>query len=71
MAVYLTNVYGDKPTEKWFRQRFKAAGKKLAMGKSYVCFRKLADLPLDVIGETVARTSVEECIRHYEKQRKL
>ncbi len=70
MAVYLMNVYGHKPTEKWFRQSFKAAGKRLDMGKSCVRFRKLEDLPLDVIGEAVSRTPAEAYIRFYEKSRK-
>ena len=70
MAVYLMSIYGDKATEKWFRQRFKASGKKLDCGKSCVRFRKLEDLPLDVIGEAVARMPVEEYIRRYEASRK-
>lgn len=70
MAVYLMCVYGDKPTAKWFRERYKAAGKRLDMGKSCVRFRKLEDLPLDVIGEAVARTPTEAYIRYYEKSRK-
>ena len=70
MAVYLMNVYGHKPTEQWFRQSFKAAGKRLDMGKSCVRFRKLEDLPLDVIGEAVSRTSAEAYIRRYEELRK-
>jgi len=70
MAVYLTNVYGDKPTERWFRQSYKAAGKRLDMGKSCVRFRKLEDLPLDVISKAVSRTSVKAYIRHYEKYHK-
>ena len=70
MSVYLMTVYGDKAREKWFRAQFKAAGKKLNMGKSCVRFRKLKDLPLDVIGETIARTPMEAYIRHYEASRK-
>ena len=70
MAVYLMCVYGDKPTAKWFRERYKAAGKRLDMGKSCVRFRKLEDLPLDVIGEAVSRTTVKAYIRRYEQFRK-
>jgi hypothetical protein len=70
MAVYLMCVYGDKATEMWFRESYKAAGKRLDMGKSCVRFRKLEDLPLDVIGEAVARTPAEAYIRFYEKSRK-
>ena len=39
------------------------------MGKSCVRFRKLDDLPLDLIGEAVARTPVDDWIRYYEAAR--
>ena len=70
MALYLMSIYGDKATEKWFRDRFKASGKKLDCGKSCVRFRKLEDLPLDVIGEAVARMPLNEYVRRYEASRK-
>ena len=44
------NVYGDPETEGWFVERFKAAGKKLDMGKSCVRFKCIQDLPIDLIG---------------------
>jgi hypothetical protein len=66
MSFYLTNVYGHKETEVWFRKRWAATGKKLDMGKSCVRFKKLDDLPLDLIGETIARTSVKDLIRFVE-----
>jgi hypothetical protein len=70
MAVYLTCAYGDNDTNRWFRERFKASGKKLDMGKSCVRFHKLEDLPLEVIGEAIARVPVTDLIRFYEKSRK-
>lgn len=69
MALYLNNVYGDPDTNRWFRERFAASGKKLDMGKSCVRFRKLDDLPLDVIAETIARTPVDRYIEGYEAVR--
>lgn len=68
-SLYLMSVYGHEPTRKWFRSRYKASGKKLDMGKSCVHFRHADDLPLDVIGEAIARTSVDAYIRHYETAR--
>jgi hypothetical protein len=62
MAIYLCNVYGHKETETWFRKAFQAAGKKLDMGKSCVRFKKLEQLPLDVIGQVIARTPVDKYI---------
>jgi hypothetical protein len=60
MALYLMTVYGDPKTEAWFRGAFAKAGKKLDMGKSCVRFKTLEDLPLSVIGETIARVGVDE-----------
>ena len=39
------------------------------MGKSCVRFRRLDDVALDVLGEAVARTSVDEFLRRYEASR--
>ena len=69
MAVYLNNVYGDPATLEWFTAAYAASGKRLDMGKSCVRFKRLADLPLDVIGETIARTSLEEFLAFYESAR--
>jgi len=51
-SVYLTTVMEE--FEESFRARWAETGKKLDMGKACVRFKKLADLPLDVIGEVVA-----------------
>ena len=66
-AVYLMCVYSDKKTLAWFTKAYKASGKRLDMGKSCVRFRKLEDLPLDVIGEAVARMPPEKLIAAHEK----
>jgi hypothetical protein len=39
------------------------------MGKSCVRFRGLDDLALDVVGEAIARMSVDEFIAVYERSR--
>ncbi len=69
MALYLTNVYGDGSLEAWFRERYKATGKRLDMGKSCVRFRKLDDLPLDLVGETIAMTAIDEFLEIYRASR--
>ncbi len=67
MSLYLNTVYGDPATERWFRERFAAYGKKLNMGKSCVRFRKLDDLPLELIGETIARVPLDQYVERYEE----
>lgn len=66
MAVYLMCVYGHKETEKWFKDAWARTGKKLDMGKSCVRFKKLEDVALDVIGETIKRVPANKYIAHYE-----
>lgn len=69
MALYLNNVYGDPELESWFRDAYAAAGKRLDMGKSCVRFKRLEDLPLDVVGEAVARTPVATLLERYAASR--
>jgi hypothetical protein len=39
------------------------------MGKSCVHFRRAEDLPLDLIGETIARTPLETYVARYQALR--
>lgn len=70
MALYLTNIYSDPHLKKKFTEAYKASGKKMDMGKSCVRFKRLEDLPLDVIGEAIAATLVDQFIGLYEESRK-
>jgi hypothetical protein len=65
MALYLMGVYGEDDV--WFRERWAATGKRLDMGKSCVRFRRLEDVPLDVIGEAIARNSVDDMVVAHER----
>ena len=69
IALYLNNVYGDPELEAWFRDRWDQTGKKLDMGKSCVRFRRLDDIPLEVIGETIAKSDLDAFLAHYERAR--
>lgn len=71
MAIYLMCVYGHEPTQKWFREAWAKAGKKLDMGKACVRFKKLDDVALDVIGEVIRRVPVKKYIEHYETLRAM
>ena len=70
MSLYLMCVYAHEGRHAEFERRFKASGKKLDMGKSCVRFKSVDDLPMDLIAETIASTSVEDYIRSYEAARK-
>ncbi len=71
VSLYLMNVYGNEETESWFVNSYRASGKRLDMGKACVRFKRIDDLPLDLIGETIARTPVDDFIALYEKARGL
>lgn len=66
MSLYLMTAYQDDGTVDWLKEQFALKGKKLDLGKSCLRFKKLEDLPLDVIGEAIARVPVDEYIRRYE-----
>ncbi len=59
-SLYLTGPYSDEAGGEAFRAAYRETGKKLDMGKSCVRFRQLDDLPLDVVGDEIARLDVEE-----------
>jgi len=65
-ALYLMCLYSDDTRTKWFADAFKKAGKKLDMGKSCVRFKRLEDLPMDVIAQAVASVTPDEYIAIYE-----
>ena len=65
MALYLMAVYGEPKLAALFAKAYKASGKRLDMGKSCVRFKTLADLPLDVIGETIGKVSLEKFVAAY------
>ena len=65
MAVYLTSVYSDPELDQWFRQRYEATGKKLDMGKSCARFKKIEDLPVELIGETIGKVPLDDFLANY------
>ena len=67
MSLHLMSVYGDPANEAWFRKAWLATGKKLDMGKACVRFKKIEDVPLEVIGQVIARTPVAKYIAAVEK----
>ena len=70
MALYLMTIYGDKNLGKWFHKAYKASGKKLDMGKGCLRFKKIEDLPLEVITEMIRKKPFKDFIATDEKSRK-
>ncbi len=69
MAVYLMGIYGDKKLRRWFEREYKKTNKRMDVGKCCVRFKKLEDLPLEIVGKAVAAMSLEEFIAMYENAR--
>lgn len=66
MAIYFMHLYLDKEADEWFRNEYKATGKKLDMGKSCLRFKNVNDLPLEIIGKTVSMMPVKKYLEKYE-----
>ena len=69
MSLYLMSIYGEGPQKQWFVNAWKKTGKKLDMGKACIRFKKLDDLPLEVIGEAIKRMPAKKWIEQYELAR--
>ena len=60
MSVYLLGIYGDDTLRQRFEDAYRASGKRMDIGKSCVRFKRLDDLPLDVIGDAVGALTLEQ-----------
>jgi len=69
LAIYLMCIYGSPAEEMWFRAAWAKSGKKLDLGKSCIRFKRIEDLPLEVIGETIRRVPAAKFIADYESAR--
>ena len=69
MTIYLMSIYSDPKIRKEFTTAYKKTGKKLDMGGCCVHFKKLDDLPLDVVGNTIASVPVDQYVARYQNSR--
>ena len=69
-SLYLMNIYQSPALLETLKKAFADAGLKLNMGKSCLRFKKLDNMPLDVIGEIIASTPPADFIAFYEASRK-
>lgn len=69
MSVYLTSVYGNPDIREWFVTEYQATGMRMDMGKSCVRFRTLDSLPVALIGEVIARVSLDDFLDIYRASR--
>lgn len=67
MAVYLIGIYVDEQTARDFEHDYRATGKRYDVGRSCVRFRKLEDLPLDLIGRAIASYPVDAFVDRFKQ----
>lgn len=68
IALYHIGIYANEELYNWFVESYKIHCKtKLDIGKSCIRFKKLEDIPYDLIGELVTKITVNQWIDTYEK----
>ena len=69
IAVYHMGVYANSKIMEWFTTEYpKHCKAKLDMGKSCIRFKKIHEIPLDLIGELITKMTVAQWIQLYEAQ---
>jgi uncharacterized protein YdhG (YjbR/CyaY superfamily) len=67
IALYHMGVYANTTLLNWFVEEYpKHCKSKLDMGKSCIRFKKMNDIPYDLIAELISKVSVEKWIESYE-----
>ena len=71
IAFYHMGIYADEKLLNWFVTEYpKHCKTKLDMGKSCIRFKKMNDIPLELLGQLVTKMSVQDWISLYEKNLK-
>jgi uncharacterized protein YdhG (YjbR/CyaY superfamily) len=67
IAVYHMGIYASPPLLEWFVSEFPKHSKlKLDMGKSCIRFKKVDQIPFELIGELASKMTVDEWVKMYE-----
>ena len=68
VALYHMGIYANPEILKWFSSEYpRRCSTKLDMGKSCVRFKKMDDIPFELIGELAQKYSVEDWVELYER----
>lgn len=69
IAFYHMGIYADPELLEWFVAEYpKYSTRKLDMGKSCIRFKKMEDIPFELIAEVSKKMTVEDWINLYETQ---
>lgn len=68
---YHMGIYSDPNLYKWFTEEFpKHTKQKMDIGKSCIRFKKMNDIPFELIGELMKKVSVNDWVSLYESNLK-
>lgn len=71
IALYHMGIYANSELLEWFTTEYpKYSSQKLDMGKGCIRFKKMDQIPFDLIAELTRKISVEDWIECYETQLK-
>ena len=62
MAVYLMGIYMSEFDRDQFFADYRATGKRLDIGESCVRFRKLENLPLELVGQAIGSIPMSDFV---------
>jgi uncharacterized protein YdhG (YjbR/CyaY superfamily) len=67
IALYHMGIYSSPELLNWFEEEYpKHCKKKLDMGKSCIRFKKMDDIPFELIGELMRKMTPKEWMEKYE-----
>jgi len=67
IALYHMGIYSDPEMLQWFQEEYpKVSHSKLDMGKSCIRFKKMDDIPFDLIGALMKKMTVSDWVDRYE-----
>jgi len=68
LNLYHMGIYADKDLYNWFTNEYPLhCSQKLDMGKSCIRFKKVNDIPFDLIGQLVQKMTPKQWIEIYEQ----
>ncbi|WP_159471481.1 DUF1801 domain-containing protein [Dyadobacter sp. 3J3] len=71
IAIYHMGIYANPNLKEWFTNEYaKHMKTKLDMGKSCLRFKKINEIPFELVGELASKMTVQDCIGIYETQYK-
>jgi uncharacterized protein YdhG (YjbR/CyaY superfamily) len=65
LALYHMGIYADENLLSWFQDAYVKAGLRLDMGKSCIRFKRINEIPFELIGELVTKMSLDDYLALY------